>query len=384
MVYRRRGSSRYWLTVAHHRRAGEYVHLPTRTRDEATAKAMGAMLVALGPAGQRRFELLDWLLRPKRGRDDLARLYDHFLAGTLDQLRAEMADRDLAPGIAAWDTQLEQAYRGDTPRNYRRTIATLFPREPKEKGGAYRPLMRSAFLAPGFIAGKLAQVAGSRTNRRRHHECYTSACAYLVEHGYLEANPMAGVTKAKPDKGRELHIAKYSDVLRFVNAFPPGMYRAAAALIEGSGMELQAVQAFGGRDVVSIEDRVVWAHGGKNDHRDRQVLVDAECFEAFLAYYRSQGWLPDARLFPFHADAFRRVHRKVCAELRTEGVDIPVGYSPHAGRHTLAIRWTKRRVEDTLIANNLGHASTASLKRYAKYRPKITDIVRASATQGGA
>ena len=379
MVYRRKGSSRFWVTVPHHRIPGEYVHLPTRTRDAKTAEAMGAMVISLGPAGQRKMDVLDWLFAPGRPQDALPRLYDHWLAGTLDQLRAELGDRDLAPGIAAWDKQLEDQYRGETPRKYRHHIAALFPRE----GKTYRAMPRSRLVAPGFIAGRLAAVGGSRTNRRRHLDAWVSCGEYLVEHGYLETNPMRAVKRPKPDRSTVPHIERYADVLRLVKAFPKGAHRAAAALREGAGMEMQAVLAMRAPDVVDVDEGIVWAHGGKNVHRDRQVIVDAELFGIFLAYYRSTKWMPHAPLFPFTAEAHRDVHNATCETVRAQkGVDIPLRYTPHAARHTYAVRAMKAGVEPTIIASNLGHAdATMVMRLYGKYRAVITDLRRAGRKQ---
>lgn len=379
MVYLRRGSRIYWITVAT-RTKGEYRHISTGTRNEQTAVAMAAMWLVLGGKGKRQWDLVDAVLSKRL---DLARLYDHYMAETLDVLRAELVDVDLSSGLAEWDRQLEDQYRGETPRKYRHQITALFPRSGKGKG-EYENAPRSRVLTPGYIAGQLARVSGSRTNRRRHHEAWTSAFDYLLDHGLVERNPMRDVRKPKPDKSKTPHVDRYEDVLRLISAFPAGPHRAAAALREGAGMEMQAVRAMRARDVVDVAERIVWAHGGKNEWRDRQVMVDAECFEIFLAYFRSVAWLPDVPLFSFSAYRHGELLRDACEEARKQGAEIPAGYTPHAARHSYAIRKMRANAELTLIANNLGHADTTEVQRlYGKYRPKITDIRRAGQAQEG-
>lgn len=406
MAYLRKGSSKWWITVAT-RTPGEYVHLATGTRDKATAEAMEAMWRVLGPAGQRRWDLLE----PVRAGDcRLNRLFDAYVQegrrktnepSALDQLREELDDVDLAEGVLAWDRQLEDQYRGETPRKYRQQIHALFalqgvaPRvgqrgRPKGVGKGGRPAgervyaaaSRATVLAPGYIAKKLADVGGSRTSRRRYHEAWTSCFEFLKDRGLVERNPMKDVRKPKPDRSKTPHLDLVADVLKLVESFEEPDQRAAAALREGAGMEIQSVVAMCRRDVVDVAHRIVWAHGRKNDDwRDRQVLVDAELWPFFWAWVEEidrRGAGPEAPLFQFTDDTHRRRHSAVCARLRADGMAIPVGYTPHAARHTYAIRHMRANDEVTLISNNLGHAdSTEVLRLYGKYRPKITDIRRA-------
>lgn len=383
MVYLRRGSTRFWLTIPT-REPGASVHLSTGVQDRKTAEAMEAMLKTLGARGQRRWGLLQPVID---GECTVARLYDHYVAGTLDTLAAEMADVDLAPHVHAWDDSLEDRYRGETPRKYRHHIQGLFSRCASgpnfERGIAYEQVMRSVVLAPGYIAKKLARVPGSKTNRRRHHEAWSACFAYLVDQGVIDDNPMRRVKKPTPDASRTPHIDHLRDVLRLVHAFPAGPHRAIAALREGGGLEMQAVLAMRGRDVADVEHRIVWAHGGKNVHRDRQAQIDAELWPIFDAYVRAGSFTPDALLFPVTADQHRAVHVEAVAAAREAGADIPDRYTPHAARHTYAIRKMRSGVEPTLTANNLGHADASMVIRlYGRYRPKITDIIRAG--QAGA
>ena len=123
MPYLQRGSSRYWITIPTRTR-GKYAHVATGTRDHGTAVAMEAMLSAIGPAGSRQLDLIDAVLA---GRCSLPRLHDHHVAGTFAQLRRELDDIDVAPGVEEWRKTISQRHRGESVRKYPRWSEALFP-----------------------------------------------------------------------------------------------------------------------------------------------------------------------------------------------------------------------------------------------------------------
>jgi hypothetical protein len=67
-------------------------------------------------------------------------------------------------------------------------------------------------------------------------------------------------------------------------------------------------------------------------------------------------------------------------------VNIPADYKPHNCRNSFAVRGMKEGRDPVLLASNLGHADTTELLRlYGKFRPAITDLVRADQrTSAGA
>jgi len=143
MVYLRRGSSRFWFTIR--TRGGEYVHVSTRVRDRGTAEAIESMFTVLGDKGQRRWDLIEGVIA---GRCTAAELYDHFIGGTLDQLRARLDDVDLAPAVTKWRETIAQRHRGESVRKYPRWSEALFPLDEK---GVVRPAMRSVVADPVHI-----------------------------------------------------------------------------------------------------------------------------------------------------------------------------------------------------------------------------------------
>jgi site-specific recombinase XerC len=368
-------TSRCWfITVP--LKDGGYSRLSSGTRDYDTAVAMQDMVTALGRRGSRHWDVIDWMVA---GKGRIERAYD-FYPDRLDELRAEISDEDLAPTIDAYDANLDVRLKAgdladETVKHYRRQVNWLFP---KDDAGVRKPVRRST-LTSAFFKAKLAEVPGSSTNKRRHAAGWNSLLAYLIEAGKLDRNPLDALTLPKNNKTSRPRIDRLEDVIRFVNTFPEGPHRAAAAFQEGAGIEMQAMLATRRRDIVDVEHRVMWAHGGKNDHRDRQVIVDEWAFKIIMAYVKANPMHDDAPLF---GEITEVEHRELWYDIRdaliAKGVNIPANYKPHSCRNSFAVRGMKNGRDPVLLSSNLGHADTSELLRlYGKHRPAITDLVRA-------
>lgn len=391
-----KASSACWfITVTTKERT--YVRLSTGTRDVDTATAMQDMVTALSRRGSRQWDLIDWIVeknpttnRAHTGR--LGRLFDHY-PDQLEQLRAAIAaerdataavDAEIADNIAHaidayvddLDVRLKAGHlAAETVKHYRRQANWLFP---IDEAGKRLPVHRSA-LTPAFFKAKLAEVPGSSTNKRRHASGWSSLLNFLVDAGVLETNPLAAMKKPKNNKSKRPRIDRLEDVIRFVNTFPAGPHRAAAAFQEGAGVEMQAMLATRKRDIVDETNRVIWAHGAKNDHRDRQVIVDEWAFTIIQAYVAATPMTDDSPLFgEITEDSHRAMWYEVRDTLIARGVNIPPNYKPHSCRNTFAVRGLKNGRDPVLLSSNLGHADTSELLRlYGKHRPTITDLVRA-------
>jgi site-specific recombinase XerC len=200
----------------------------------------------------------------------------------------------------------------------------------------------------------------------------------LVEAGLLERNPMREIALPPSNPSKVPHLA-YPVVLELLELIPEGVHRALSAFRHGAGVEMQAALAAHRRDIVDVDERIVWAHGSKNSHRDRQVRVEQAEWATFHRYVRSGGFLPDARLFPVTIKEHRKVESDALDALRAKGVNVPAGYTLHACRHSYAVEMMRQGRDPVLIANNLGHANTTLvLSLYGKFRPTVTDIVRAA------
>jgi site-specific recombinase XerC len=362
----------YFVTIT--TKEGAYPRRSSGTRDWDTAVAMQDMLTALGRRGSRHWDIVDAIVEK---RVKLERVYD-FYPERLEELRAEIADEDLAPAVDAWDATLDVRLKAghlavETVKHYRRQVNWLLPKVDDVR----QPVRRSS-LTSAFLKDKLAAVPGSSTNKRRHAAGWNSLLVHLIESGKLDSNPLDALTLPKNNKAKRPRIERLEDVIRFVTTMPAGPHRAAAAFQEGAGIEIQAVLNTRRRDIVDEHNRVMWAHGEKNEFRDRQVIVDEWAFAIILAYARASALHPDALLFPVGEDTHRARWYEVRDALREKGVNIPANYKLHSCRNTYAVRSLKEGRDPVLIASNLGHADTSELLRlYGKHRPAITDLVRA-------
>lgn len=369
--YRKADGQTWYLCLT--RPDGTYYRPTSGTRDRATADAMQAMLDLFGQRGRRYGWLIAAMLAPTRLA--VATVYDHYVADTLDALRATLEDVDLAAAIDAWCTRIEKERAAETARKYIEQVTWLFPHDDDEQR---KPVMRS-MVTRAWLKAKLAAVKGSNTNRRRYGTAWSLALDDVVEAGLLERNPMRELTLPESNPSTVPHL-NWPEVAQLLELIPAGAHRALSALRHGAGVEMQAALATKKRDIVDAAARIVWAHGSKNDHRDRQVIVEPEQWTVFYRYVRAGRFLPDARLFPVTIKEHRSVEKDALAALGKTGAEIPKGYTLHACRHSYAVEMFRQGRDPVMVANNLGHANTAlALTLYGKFRPTVTDIKRAAA-----
>lgn len=352
------------------------------THDRATAAAIEAMVKLLGKRGRQQWEYIEPVVEQRL---TLAELYYHYVRGTLDALRHRLDDVDLRPGLAAWKTRITASLADETSRHYGQQVEKLFPGD--------GPVWRSTVTTP-WLKTQLAAVAGSNTNKRRYGAAWMSLCDDLTEQGLFPVSPMRSVTLPPSNPSKVPHLLM-AEAQLLVSLLPSGPHRALAAFRYGAGIELQATK-LRRRDIVDESNRVMWAHGTKTVHRDRQVIVEAWAFALILEYVRGAGLLPDAELFPVttrdHAEAEREALVVLMAQKATgplsgaTGRSLPLeAYTAHAACHTYCIDGMKRGVDPVLLANNRGHANTQMvLTLYGKFRPTVMDLVRADQRAGGA
>lgn len=379
--YKPAGSRRWWVTLTTDDK--RYVRLKTGTADKQTAMLMQAMLHQISKQGKRHWDLVKYL---DKNRDQLPRVFDHWTLGTMDELRQEIADVDLAPGLAEWERQITRDLATETVRKYIGQVAVLFPRDESVTPATWKPAMRSRILAGGFFIRQLEQVKGSGTNKARHFAAWASAMRYLMARGDLLRNPLAELTQPRSNKLKddELFIPGVLNVLKYLKAMPEGQHRAMAALREGGGLELQSVLPMRRRDVTDARNRIVFAAGQKNRFRARQAIIDRFAWPYFWGFVKAGAFMPETRLFDVSERKHRKVHTEVCAKLRADGVPIPLDYTPHKCRRTYTVRHFRAGDDPKMIAENLGHKDERMIMAlYGRWRPKMVDIVRASRTAKG-
>jgi len=189
----------------------------TGTNHKPTAKAMERMLVALGPKGQRAWDLLD---RVANGTLILATLYDAYANNDLDGLRKRIKDANLADHVDAWQSWLVDRVSVDTCAHYLAQLRTLVAEG--------KPYPRSQFTAPEVArwlatrtglaqkrkrAGKGSRRAEDKLGRpisgatkRKYLAAAQSFATYLVEVGVLASNPIRDVQAPPPGKPRVVEI----------------------------------------------------------------------------------------------------------------------------------------------------------------------------------
>lgn len=351
------------------------------TQDRATATAIEAMVKLLGKRGRQQWEYIDPVIDRKLS---LSELYYHYARGTLDALKHRLNDVDLRPGVEVWKHRIIASLAPETSRHYGQQVDKLFPGDDA--------IWRST-VTTSWLKAQLAAVAGSNTNKRRYGAAWMSLLDDLTEQGFLAANPMRSVTLPPSNPSKVPHLLMV-EAQQLVSLMPAGAHRALAAFRYGAGIELQATK-LRRRDIVDEGNRVMWAHGTKNAHRDRQVIVEAWAFTIIMEYVRRARLLPDAVLFPVttrsHADTEREalvalMARKAVGPLSgATGRSLPLeAFTAHAACHTYCIDGMKRGVDPVLLANNRGHANTQMvLALYGKFRPTVMDLVRADQRAGG-
>jgi site-specific recombinase XerC len=368
--YRKKGGRTYYLSLP--LSDGSYLRPTSGTRDRDMAEAMQAMLTKLARRGSRSWDLVDAIAQRRLS---VAQVYDYYVSDRLEELRATLSDVDLAPAIDAWELRITKELAAETVRKYSAEVASIFPRGEDEQR---LPVMRSV-VTRAWLKTKLAAVKGSNTNRRRYGAAWLSVLDDVVEAGLLERNPMRELTLPASNPSKVPHLT-HAVVLQLLELIPDGVHRALSALRHGAGVEMQAALATRRRDIVDVDARIVWAHGSKNAHRDRQVRVESTEWALFYKYVRAGGFLPDAELFPVTIKEHRQVEKDALAALKAKGALVPESYTLHACRHSYAVEMMRQGRDPVLIANNLGHANTALvLMLYGKFRPTITDIKRAAA-----
>ena len=300
MVYKRNARDAWFVAVpTPHGR----VKRSTGTGHKPTAKAMERMLVALGPKGQRAWDLLE---RVMKGSLTLGTLYDAYIHNDLDGLRARLEDADLGHQVDGWQAWLTDRVSADTRLHYLAHLRTLIP--------ADKPYPRSQLTAPvvakwlatrtGLAQKRKRAAKGSRraedrlgrpisgATKRKYLAAVQSFATYLIEIGVLASNPLRDVQAPPPGKPRAIEIP-LADVLRIVeNA--PAPYPALFALLYGAGVEISAALACIESDV-DTDRREVRARGTKAHTRDRIVRV-AEWAWPFLAKHL-ETLTPGERLF---------------------------------------------------------------------------------------
>jgi integrase len=351
--YRRSG--RWTIRVPHPR--GGYVEKAIGSRDASVAKSYEAMCgVLLARPHDRVF-----LEAVCENRCRIRRLYDHYVLGTLDQLRADLADMDLTPQLAGWRAVLVSRYgeptkSEETVAQYTTQVARFFA----HAGGA--TLSRFTIDHAGMWLNSLS-VSSSR--KLRFWAALRSFGRYLQSVGVLprDREPLGGLEAPKAGQARDRHLTDAErDALIAASA---GAVRTAEVLAH-LGMELGAILAARGSDIDFVKG-TIRMRGTKNRFRSRVGVLEAWALPHLRAALKTMH--PSAKLVPIDGDSLRDEHYAACTAVGITGDRL------HDARHTFAVRWWDAGVPASVIGLQLGHADGRTVERvYGKHRVSLPQL----------
>ncbi|MBK8006791.1 MAG: hypothetical protein IPK12_23665 [Gemmatimonadetes bacterium] len=359
MVYKRTGRTGYFVAVPVRKGlAVVWVKRATGTTHRPTALAIEAMLGVLGPRGQRAWDLLDPLGETTEDgtpRLTLGVLYDHYRAGSLDQLRAKLDDRDLAPLVAPWKAWVAANRSPKTAENYALAVRKLIPEG--------RPYLRSQATAPVLAAWVDArQVSGS--TKRRYRAALQSFFGYCKRQGALATRPLDGVEAPRENRPRMRYLLE-PDVVTLTDLFAEP-YATLVALCYGAGVETAVALGLRAGNVNPLT-REVFAPGTKTWCRERWVRVAEWAWPRVEAAIRDKR--PEDPLFP-GITAYMAAYRFRVTVAKTAFA----GFQLRDGRHAWAVRAAKAGTPPAVIAAQLGHANPIMvLKVYGAFLPSQHD-----------
>lgn len=356
----------------------QYVHVPapgggsvirsTGTNDPDVAADIEDALKAI--RRKRWPDVLQAIIDQRPG-FSLDEVRDAWAEERLSELRAQLADVDVAPQVAKWHAALVLRFANPTnpqpkptPHHYLTHVRSFIP------DGT--TCMASTFTAERLTAW-LAALERKPATKCRYWAAMNSFTKYLVAARVLVANPMDTVP-FPPEGAKRLRYLALPDILRLVEAADEP-FRTLEALAHGAGMEMATFYPtqFLRRDIMlhpTKDEATIHAHGTKTPARDRVVQLDAWA----VPYLRRHiaGMLPNAPVFPDlvygHVNA---AHRAAC---RAIGI---TDYTLHDARHSYAVRYIAAGVPAEFVARQLGHKNTDEVNdRYGRFRPTVSDAAR--------
>lgn len=382
-----KNGNRWWLRV---RSPGGVVRkCSTGTDNLKEANKVAQMVEAL----RENRPQWEWLELLAAGEIELATVYNHYVTGTLHQLREQRAhaerraaDVDVEPWVEKWEKEhlamqvKNGALRQETADAYVRQVRALIP--------AGEPFPRSQFTEETLKA-KLDALLDARSGlplsgstRRRYVVAWQLFTKYARRRVPLEHNPFEFLDEWMPQNNSPRSTFYEFDKVRAVLDRMEGEARVAMTLVFGSGIELGALLRMTGASVGSNDERTIVAPGSKNEYReDRTIFVDRWAWPTVKEHARHV--LPMAPLFTITEGELRQAfyEAQVAAGLIAQP-EKSASYKwlwhavkPHTihdARHSYCINRTlgldgEPRQDAKFCAHQLGHADEQMVLRiYAK------------------
>jgi len=198
---------------------------------------------------------------------------------------------------------------------------------------------------------------------------------WLVETGQLRTNAASTlrVRVYRPPVPRMLTEKEQETLLATMHASDDPLTLRDLTLVElmlGTGIRLAEVVALDLADVDLVLGRIaIRPKGGGQDARYLTKHL-RRLLRKYIAWRAERNETCGALFVSNHGSRIstRHVHRRLKQWLRKAGIDRPI--SPHALRHTLAVRLLSHTGNLRLVQRALGHASIVSTIRYAQLPDK--------------
>jgi site-specific recombinase XerD len=192
---------------------------------------------------------------------------------------------------------------------------------------------------------------------------------YLVDEGFLDASPMAGVKKIK--QGRRLVNVFTIDQVDALLAtceksFVGARDNAIITLLFDSGLRVSELCGLT-LDDIDFKEQSLFVRQGKGD-KDRIVGYGATARQAIIRYLDRRGELTTNALFVTSLgeplDRFRvaKIIKARCAKANITGVRC----SPHTLRHTFAVSYLRAGGDVFSLQRLLGHSDLSMTRRYCE------------------
>jgi integrase len=314
----------------------------------------------------------------------LKTLYSHWVRKTLDALRAEVTDIDVAPQLAAWRNLLvrefgEPTSAEHTARKYVDQVQQFFAYatgvKPRTHYDAAHPIYITkaplSLLTPARATQWMASREVSSSTQRRYWAALESFVGFLLKMKVIERSPIESLDAPAANDPRTRHLTPGErDAL--IDAAPEGPVRTAEVLAH-MGLERSAFLAARVSDV-DLKARTVYAHGtkhqrGRTNYRSRAAHIPDWAIPHLKAAVRLQH--PKTLLVPLPYGQLRRAHSAAC---ELAGI---TDYRLHDGRHTYAVYMKRAGVPSEVIGLQLGHKDGTQVERvYGRYHPTSEELAR--------
>ncbi len=382
-VYRRTGNRAGWYFMAR-TRTGR-AQLATRTSRRRIAESIATMWNVL--ADERAWDLTDPVVNGERS---IGSLYDLWCETehSLSSMRRRLADRDIEPLV---DTFLlayrARGVRPDTVKHIEAHVRWLVPTGTTRLVSSVTPAWLSdrlvSYVLPPLVVKPKRQkeptegVAPEKpkpnpprpataNTRRKVHSSWSTFFGYLTHPlGVFATNPMLEVDRPALQRPPILFYEPDEVKLLIERATDPAM-AALWALMYGTGVEVSVALTLVRHDI----DESTWelrARGTKTHTRDRIVLV-AEWARPYIAAHIIDK-LPAAPLWPGYTRWTPLDAHAAAAKVASLRI-LPLRHS----RHAWAVRAARAGTPVSLIAAQLGHASSQlTLTTYGRFLPQASD-----------